>query len=74
VLAPGGGRGSLAVDQDEFAGQTEGQGYGPAHDIYGDEYNLEFSDDPQRVFIVPNPGKYLFIMVSELAVKGLSGD
>ena len=29
----------------EFAGQTEGQGYGPAHDIYGDEYNLEFSDD-----------------------------
>ena len=29
----------------EFAGQTEGQGAGPAHDIYGDEYNLEFSDD-----------------------------
>jgi len=29
----------------EFAGQTEGQGSGPAHDIYGDGYNLEFSDD-----------------------------
>lgn len=29
----------------EFAGQTEGQGFGPAHDVYGDEYNLEFSDD-----------------------------
>jgi hypothetical protein len=29
----------------EFAGQLEGQGFGQAHDIYGDEYNLEFSDD-----------------------------
>ncbi len=29
----------------EFEGQTEGQGFGPAHDVYGDEYNLEFSDD-----------------------------
>jgi hypothetical protein len=29
----------------EFVGQAEGQGFGPAHDIYGDEYNLEFSDD-----------------------------
>ena len=29
----------------EFAGQLAGQGAGPAHDIYGDEYNLEFSDD-----------------------------
>ena len=29
----------------EFAGQLEGRGGGPAHDIYGDEYNLEFSDD-----------------------------
>lgn len=29
----------------EFAGQIEGQGSGPAHDIYGDEYNLELSDD-----------------------------
>jgi hypothetical protein len=29
----------------EFAGQTEGRGSGPAHDTYGDEYNLEFSDD-----------------------------
>jgi hypothetical protein len=29
----------------EFAGQAKGHGFGPAHDIYGDEYNLEFSDD-----------------------------
>lgn len=29
----------------EFAGQKEGEGFGPQHDIYGDEYNLEFSDD-----------------------------
>lgn len=29
----------------EFAGQKEGEGYGPQHDIYGDEYNLELSDD-----------------------------
>lgn len=29
----------------EFAGQKKGQGYGPRHHIYGDEYNLPFSDD-----------------------------
>lgn len=29
----------------EFAGQVEGKGFGPAHDIYGDEYNVNFSDD-----------------------------
>ena len=29
----------------EFVGQADGKGFGPAHDIYGDEYNLEFSDD-----------------------------
>jgi len=29
----------------EFAGQKEGEGYGPQHDVYGDEYNLELSDD-----------------------------
>jgi len=29
----------------EFAGQKEGEGFGPHHDIYGDEYNLELSDD-----------------------------
>jgi hypothetical protein len=29
----------------EFVGQAEGKGFGPAHDIYGDEYSLEFSDD-----------------------------
>ena len=29
----------------EFAGQGEGQGAGPNHDFFGDEYNLEFSDD-----------------------------
>jgi hypothetical protein len=29
----------------EFTGQKEGEGFGPNHDVYGDEYNLEFSDD-----------------------------
>jgi hypothetical protein len=29
----------------EFAGQKDGEGGGPAHDFFGDEYNLEFSDD-----------------------------
>lgn len=29
----------------EFAGQKKGQGYGPGHRVYGDEYNLPFSDD-----------------------------
>lgn len=29
----------------EFAGQKEGEGSGPHHHIYGDEYNLELSDD-----------------------------
>ena len=29
----------------EFAGQKEGEGFGPQHDIYGDEYSLELSDD-----------------------------
>jgi hypothetical protein len=29
----------------EFAGQAEGKGFGPAHDLYGDEYNVNFSDD-----------------------------
>ncbi|MCL5670302.1 MAG: hypothetical protein M1423_03255 [Acidobacteria bacterium] len=29
----------------EFAGQKEGQGFGPRHNVYGDEYNLELSDD-----------------------------
>jgi len=29
----------------EFAGQKKSEGAGPAHDIYGDEYNSEFSDD-----------------------------
>jgi hypothetical protein len=37
----------------EFAGQTEGQGYGPTHDIYGDEYNLEFSDDLEPTELEP---------------------
>jgi hypothetical protein len=37
----------------EFAGQTEGQGYGAAHDIYGDEYNLEFSDDLEPTKLEP---------------------
>ena len=31
----------------EFSGQLKGKGMGPGikHDVYGDEYNLEFSDD-----------------------------
>ena len=29
----------------EFAGQKEGKGFGPQHNVYGDEYNLELSDD-----------------------------
>jgi hypothetical protein len=29
----------------EFAGQKEGEGYGPDHHVYVDEYNLESSDD-----------------------------
>jgi hypothetical protein len=29
----------------EFAGQKNGQGYGPGHRVYVDEYNLPFSDD-----------------------------
>ncbi len=29
----------------EFAGQKEGQGFGPKHRVYVDEYNLPFSDD-----------------------------
>ncbi|MGH7193804.1 MAG: hypothetical protein ACREJM_09765, partial [Candidatus Saccharimonadales bacterium] len=29
----------------EFAGQKEGQGSGPQHRVYVDEYNLPFSDD-----------------------------
>jgi hypothetical protein len=29
----------------EFAGQAEGEGYGPDHRVYVDEYNQEFSDD-----------------------------
>ena len=29
----------------EFEGQVEGRGSGPARTTYGDEYNLEFSDD-----------------------------
>ena len=29
----------------EFAGVKEGHGSGPQHDGYGDEYNLEYSDD-----------------------------
>jgi hypothetical protein len=37
----------------EFAGQPEGQGAGPAHDIYGDEYNLEFSDDLEPTKLDP---------------------
>jgi hypothetical protein len=33
----------------EFAGQTEGHGMGENHDIYGDEYSMEFSDDFEPV-------------------------
>lgn len=29
----------------EFAGQVEGQGYGPKHDVYVDSYSPELSDD-----------------------------
>jgi len=29
----------------EFAGQKDGTGGGPQHDIYGDEYSLDLSDD-----------------------------
>jgi hypothetical protein len=29
----------------EFAGQKDSEGAGPNHDFFGDEYNLEFSDD-----------------------------
>ncbi len=29
----------------EFAGQKKGEGYGPGHHVYVDEYNLPFSDD-----------------------------
>jgi hypothetical protein len=29
----------------EFAGAADGHGGGPNHDVYGDEYNLELSDD-----------------------------
>ena len=33
----------------EFAGQHEGDGYGPNHDIYVDSYSVEFSDDIEPV-------------------------
>jgi hypothetical protein len=33
----------------EFAGQTEGHGMGENHDIYADEYSMEFSDDFEPV-------------------------
>jgi hypothetical protein len=33
----------------EFAGQKAGEGLGPKHDIYLDEYNLELSDDLEPV-------------------------
>jgi len=33
----------------EFAGQTEGSGYGPNKDIYVDSYNVELSDDLEPV-------------------------
>jgi hypothetical protein len=33
----------------EYAGQPEGQGYGPNHDIYVDSYSVEFSDDLEPV-------------------------
>ncbi|MFH1737966.1 MAG: hypothetical protein ABIH23_03075, partial [bacterium] len=33
----------------EFAGQLEGQGYGPNRDIYVDSYSVEFSDDIEPV-------------------------
>jgi hypothetical protein len=31
----------------EFAGQTEGQGFGPKHDVYVDSYSTELSDDAE---------------------------
>ena len=33
----------------EFAGQPEGQGYGPNHDVYVDSYSVELSDDIEPV-------------------------
>lgn len=33
----------------EFAGQSEGHGLGPDHDIYLDEHSMEFSDDFEPV-------------------------
>ncbi len=33
----------------EFAGQFEGNGYGPKHDHYVDSYSVEFSDDIEPV-------------------------
>jgi len=33
----------------EFAGQPDGQGYGPSKDIYVDSYNVELSDDLEPV-------------------------
>ena len=33
----------------EYAGQMEGQGYGPKHDIYVDSYSVELSDDLEPV-------------------------
>ncbi len=33
----------------EFAGQMEGQGYGPDGDLYGDSYSVELSDDIEPV-------------------------
>jgi hypothetical protein len=33
----------------EYAGQPEGQGYGPNHDIYVDSYSAELSDDIEPV-------------------------
>jgi hypothetical protein len=33
----------------EFAGQRDGEGYGPNKDIYVDEYNVELSDDLEPV-------------------------
>ncbi len=36
----------LLINQwNEFAGQKDGQGYGPKHDGYGDTYSIELSDD-----------------------------
>ncbi|MCC6730743.1 MAG: hypothetical protein IT208_15525 [Chthonomonadales bacterium] len=33
----------------EYAGQPEGQGYGPNHDVYVDSYSVELSDDIEPV-------------------------